>query len=58
MEKEQKELQGKIELDAEIKRKEQLFLSDVSCSYIDLIGDVALIRREKDRKWVEHNGLE
>ena len=37
---------------------EKLLLSDVSCSYIDLIGDVALIKREKDRKWTERNGLE
>jgi hypothetical protein len=35
----------------------QLNISDVSCSYIDLIGDIALVRREKDRKWAERNGL-
>ena len=39
------------------KSDEKLLLSDVSCSYIDLIGDVALIKREKDRKWAERNGL-
>jgi len=37
---------------------EKLHISDVSCSYIDLIGDVALIKREKDREWAERNGLE
>jgi|LakMenE01Jun11ns_1017448.scaffolds.fasta_scaffold9830607_5 hypothetical protein len=37
---------------------EKLHISDVSCSYIDLIGDVALIKREKDRKWAERNELE
>ena len=36
----------------------KLHISDVSCSYIDLIGDVALIKREKDREWAERNGLE
>jgi hypothetical protein len=36
---------------------EKLLLSDVNCSYIDLIGDVALIKQEKDRKWAERNGL-
>ena len=37
---------------------EKLHLSVVSCSYIDLIGDVALIKQEKDRKWAERNELE
>jgi hypothetical protein len=37
---------------------EKLHISGVSCSYIDLIGDVALIKREKDREWAERNGLE
>jgi hypothetical protein len=40
------------------KSNEKLHISDVSCSYIDLIGDVALIKRENDRKWAERNGLE
>ena len=39
-------------------QKPKLVISDVSCSYIDLIGDVALIKREKDRKWAERNELE
>ena len=40
------------------KSNEKLHISDVSCSYIDLIGDVALIKQEKDRKWAERNELE
>jgi hypothetical protein len=40
------------------KSNEKLHISGVSCSYVDLIGDVALIKREKDRKWAERNELE
>jgi hypothetical protein len=39
------------------KSNEKLHISDVSCSYIDLIGDVALIKREKDRKWAKDRNI-
>ena len=39
------------------KSDKKLHISDVSCSYIDLIGDITLIKREKDRKWAEDRNI-
>lgn len=30
----------------------------LSCSHIDLIGDIELIKRDKVRKWTKRNGLD
>ncbi len=39
------------------KQFKKLHISDISCSHIDLLGDIALAEREKSRKWAERNGL-
>jgi len=52
------ENESKKQVEKVDKSDEKLLLSDVSCSYIDLIVNVALINREKDRKWAERNELE
>ena len=54
---------NKMEEDKKLEEKsensnEKLHISDVSCSYIDSLGDIALTEREKKRKWAERNGLE
>jgi hypothetical protein len=39
------------------KSNEKLHMSDVSCSYIDKLGDDALKQREIDRKWAEDRNI-
>jgi hypothetical protein len=37
--------------------EKQLNISDVSCSYIDKLGDDALKQSEIDRKWAEDRNI-
>jgi len=38
--------------------EENLYIPDVCCNYIDILGDIALIKRDENQKWAEHMGVD